>query len=151
MSEANLLGTNVVAQIGLVVRDIEASSRRWADLLGVEPPGWRLTAPKEETNIRYRGEPTEGRAKLAFFEADNISIELIEPIDGPSTWQEFLDAHGEGVHHLAFRVRGGEPIVAELDARGMPLVQQGDYTGGCYRYIQSFDKLGVLLELLERA
>jgi len=34
----------------------------------------------------------------------SLSLELIEPVGGPSTWREFLDTRGEGVHHIAFHV-----------------------------------------------
>ena len=77
------LGSRVVCQIGLVVRDIERSARAYADLFGVEVPDWVLTDTQEKAHIRYRGQPTPGRAKLAFFQLDNISLELIEPVGGP--------------------------------------------------------------------
>jgi hypothetical protein len=35
-----------------------------------------------------------------------LSIELIEPDGKPSTWQEFLDIRGEGIHHIAFLQEG---------------------------------------------
>ena len=98
-------------------------------------------------HTRYRGEPTEARAKLAFFGAGSLSIELIEPVGGPSTWQEFLDAHGEGMHHIAFHIDDMEGQVEMLAGKGMPAVQSGDYTGGCYAYIDSVPQLGVILEL----
>lgn len=144
------LTSKTITQIGFVVRDVEASARIFADLLGVEVPGWTLTAPQEETHAVYRGRPTGGRAKLAFFKMDNLSLELIEPVGGPSTWREFLDTKGEGVHHIAFRIEGTDEHVAMLEAKGMPLVQRGDFKGGCYAYIDSLAKLGVLIELLER-
>ena len=147
---SSALSSRTVCQIGLVVRDIETSAEAYAELLGVPVPGWQLTGPLEETNARYRGAPTEGRAKLAFFQMDNISIELIEPVGGPSTWQEFLDSKGEGVHHIAFRVEDMDEEIARLDARGIPPVQRGDYTGGCYAYLDSAPQLGVILELLAR-
>ena len=31
----------------------------------------------------------------------------------------------------------------------MPLVQKGDFKGGCYAYLDSAPQLGVMLELLE--
>ena len=37
-----------------------------------------------------------------------------------------------------------------LVGRGMPAVQRGDYTGGCYAYIDSAPQLGVILELLAK-
>jgi len=143
------LGSGTICQIAVVVRDIERSAKTYADLLGVDVPGYHLTGPEEETNIRYRGRPTPGRAKLAFLQMGNISLELIEPVGGPSIWQEYLDANGEGVHHIAFRIKGMDEHVTMLEDKGMPVVQTGDYKGGRYSYVDSAAKLGVLLELLE--
>ncbi len=142
------LTTRTVTQVAIVVRDVEATAKAWAGLLGVDVPQWQRTAPREETNACYRGEPTDGRAKLAFFHMDNLSIELIEPVGGPSTWQEFLDAHGDGIHHIAFRVEDMDRHVAMFEAKGMPLQQRGDFKGGGYRYIDSTGKLGAIVELL---
>jgi methylmalonyl-CoA/ethylmalonyl-CoA epimerase len=142
------LSTDTVVQIGLIVRDVEATAQAYAELLGVAVPQWVLTGPEVEAHTRYRGVPTEARAKLAFFRLGNMQLELIEPVGGPSTWREFLEAHGEGVHHIAFEVEDMQDQVAALAAKGMPLVQRGDYTGGCYAYIDSGEQLKVILELL---
>ncbi len=143
------LSTDTIVQIGLVVRDVEATAWAYAELLGVEVPGWSLTGPEEEAHTRYRGVPTEARAKLAFFRLGNLQLELIEPVGGPSTWRDYLEAHGEGVHHIAFEIDGMQDQVAALSAQGLPLIQRGDYTGGRYAYIDSTDQLKVILELLE--
>jgi glyoxalase/bleomycin resistance protein/dioxygenase superfamily protein len=148
-NELDALTCRTICQIGIVVEDIEHSARVWADALGVDVPDWRLTAAADETNIRYRSGPTEARAKLAFIEMENITIELIEPVDGPSTWQEFLDAKGEGVHHIAFRIKDTDAHVSMLAGKGLPMVQQGEFKNGRYSYIDSGSQLGVLLELLE--
>jgi hypothetical protein len=146
---SEILGSDVICQVGLIVRDVERSARVYADLFGVDVPGWSLTGPENEANTRYRGEPTQARAKLVFFQLGSVSLELIEPVGGPSTWQEFLDAHGEGVHHIAFFIRGMDEQVSILERKGMPSVQRGDYTGGRYAYIDSAPQLAVMLELLE--
>jgi len=143
------LSTDTVVQIGLIVRDVEATAQAYAELLGVGVPQWFLTGPEEEAHTRYRGTSTEARAKLAFFRLGNLQLELIEPVGGPSTWREFLEAHGEGVHHIAFQVEDMQDQVAALAAEGMPLVQRGDYTGGRYAYIESSEQLKGILELLE--
>ncbi len=145
----SVLGTDAICQVGIVVRDIERTARRYAALFGVDVPPIHVTDPEEKTHVRYRGEPTAGRAKLTFFRLGAISLELIEPIDGPSTWQEFLDTHGEGVHHIAFRVSGMNDVIRRLEDQEMPVVQQGEFTGGRYAYIDSAPQLGVILELLE--
>lgn len=144
------LGTQTVVQVGLIVRDIEKSIDAYMGIFGLtERPQARETAGVAETHMKYRGEPSTGRAKLAFINMGQVTIELIEPIGGPSTWQEFLDAHGEGVHHLAFNVKGTQQVVSFLNGKGVPMVQQGDYTGGMYTYMDSAPQLGVILELLE--
>ena len=77
------------------------------------------------------------RAKLAFFPLGQVTVELIEPLGGPSTWQEQLDAHGASVHHIAFEVQGMQDTLAYLAASDVPLLQKGEYTGGRYAYVDS--------------
>jgi len=142
------LSTNVATQVALVVRDVEKTSKAFADLFGVEVPHWIITGTVEETNATYQGQPMKGRAKLAFFDLGSLSLEVIEPVGGPSVWQEFLDTRGEGVQHIAFHVKNLEDDIAALADKGMPVVQRGNFTGGSYTYIESTEKLGVMLELL---
>jgi len=148
MSE-NALGTNLVTQVAIVCKDIDATAAAWAELLGVPQPQAGLTGPAEESNTRYRGETTDGRAKLAFLDLGPVRLELIEPVGGPSTWRAFLNEKGEGVHHIAFRIENMDETLARLNAMGMATEQRGDFTGGRYGYVDSRDKLKVTLELLE--
>lgn len=147
---AQKLGKQPVVQVGLIVRDIEKSLDAYMEVFGLEQrPSVQITDTVETAHTRYKGEPTEARAKLAFIPMGQVTIELIEPVGKPSTWQDFLDQHGEGVHHIAFNVEGTDEIVSVLQGQGVPLVQRGDYTGGMYTYLDSEAKLGVMLELLE--
>lgn len=148
MAEAGLK-LESVCQIAIVVKDIEQAAQKWANVFGVQAPESRLTDPEEKSHIRYHGQPTSAQAKLAFFQMGQISLELIEPVGGPSTWKEFLDEHGEGVHHIAFRVKGMDDVLAYLSGKDLPTAQRGDYTGGRYAYVDAARMLGVNLELLE--
>lgn len=143
------LGTNIICQVGLIVRDIERSAEVYSQVFGLPKPDIIITDPPEIAKTRYREEPTDARAKLAFFDMGQVSLELIEPIGGPSTWQEFLDEKGEGVHHIAFRIKGTDRAVAFLEGKDIGVVQQGHYTGGMYTYMDSAPLLGTVLELLE--
>ncbi len=144
-----LLGGGKVVQIGVVVKDIEKSAEAYAKILGVPVPSWELTDPVEKAHTLYLGKPSPARAKLAFIQLPNIVIELIEPVGEPSTWQDFLETKGEGVHHLAFEVKDMDKRLAELKAKGIALIQQGDYPGGRYSYVDATAQLGLILELLE--
>lgn len=145
----NTLGTNIIAQIGIIVKNIEKTSQAYADFLGVEKPpaNWTDTVDKAETE--YNDKPSPARAKLAFFDMGSLQLELIEPDEHPSTWREHLDEHGEGVHHIAFVVEDMKGTVQKMEAKGMPLIQKGEYTGGRYAYMDTNEDLKVLLELLE--
>jgi len=74
-----------VVQVGIVVRSIERSISIWENLLGVKASNIVETEPREKTGMKYRGKAAEGRAKLAFLQLENMTIELIEPVGGPST------------------------------------------------------------------
>jgi len=148
--EKGLLGTNVVTQVGILVHDIEKSIKEFAAILGVEEPGYIVTGTLEETQGEYRGKPCDARAKLAFFPVGgNLTIELIEPDEKPSTWREDLDKNGEGIHHLAFVVNGMKQVISRLEANGIPLIQKGEYPGGRYAYMDSNKTFKTLIELLE--
>jgi catechol 2,3-dioxygenase-like lactoylglutathione lyase family enzyme len=148
MSEQGL-GTNIVCQVGLIVRDIEKSAEAYSQVFGMPKPPVIITDKPEIAKTKYRGEPTNAQAKLAFFQMGQVSLELIEPIGGPSTWKDFLDEKGEGVHHIAFTIQGTGEVVAYLEEKGINVIQQGHYTGGMYTYVDSESALGVILELLE--
>ena len=145
----NVLGTKIVTQIGILVRDIEKTAQEWADFFGIEKPKIIVTDTVDIAQTEYRGSRTPARAKLAFIDAGQLQIELIEPDHEPSTWREYLDRHGEGPHHIAFVIDGMQEKVLQLESRGMPLIQKGEYTGGRYAYMDTFRQLKVLVELLE--
>ena len=147
MSE-NGIGTHVVTQIALVVKDIDKAIEAWSKVFGLPKPEPRLTDAAAAEGV-YRGEPTDAQAKLAFFDLGQVSLELIEPQGGDSVWQEVLDERGEGVHHIAFQIKGTGQVTDYLAEHDIPVIQQGKYTGGMYTYVDSEPKLGVMLELLE--
>ena len=148
--EKNILGTNIVTQVGILVNDIEKSSQDYADFFGMEKPNWILTDEYEKTQAEYIGKPSNAKAKLAFFNVGpNMSIELIEPDNELSTWRDDLNKYGEGVHHIAFVIKGMKEKIEICQRNGMPLLQKGEYTGGRYAYIDAKNSLKTIIELLE--
>jgi len=143
------LGNNIVTQVGIIVRDIEIKARVWSEVLGLPMPNVIITDTVDKAQTEYNGKPTIARAKLAFFHMGQLDVELIEPIDGPSTWKDQLDQHGDSLHHIAFVIRGMQEKIAYLDSKGIPLIQRGEHTGGRYAYLDGVAQLGTVLELLE--
>ena len=149
MMTEQTLGTTIITQAGIIVQDIEAKARAWAEVLGLPVPEIMITDTYERAQTEYDGKPSNARAKLAFFHLGQVDLELIEPVGKPSTWQDQLDEHGDSLHHIAFEIKGMSGKVAYLEAKGLPLVQRGEYPGGRYAYINGNAQLGAILELLE--
>jgi methylmalonyl-CoA/ethylmalonyl-CoA epimerase len=139
----------VLCQIGFVAKDAVRVARKLSEITGIQPGEPILTDGVEKAHTRFRGEPTPARAKLIFFNMGQVSIEIIEPVGGPSTWREFLDRHGDGVHHIAFTVKSTKKAAESLSEYGIPMVQSGVFEGGSYVYSDSETDLGVILELLD--
>ncbi|RED64660.1 VOC family protein [Cohnella lupini] len=146
---SNILGNNVITQIGLLVNDIEKTSKAYADFFGVDKPNWFWTDAVDVAQTEVRGVRSEARAKLAFFDMGSLQLELIEPDQHSSTWRDSLNQNGEGFHHIAFQIKGMKEKISLMEAGGMPLLQKGEYTGGRYAYMDTFSELKVLVELLE--
>lgn len=148
MSE-NGIGSKVVTQIAIVVHDIERSIDRVSHAFGMAKPEIIITDTVDKARTNYRGASSPAQAKLAFFHLGQVDLELIEPVGGPSIWQEHLDTKGEGVHHIAFAVPDTAAAVTALKEQGMADVQHGYFEGGMYTYVDTAPQLGVMLELLE--
>ncbi len=143
-------GMKVVTQVAIVCRDIDATSKRWAAVLGLEPPQIRITKPGEEVHVMFRGRPSNGQAKLAFIKLGQVTLELIQPVGGDTSWKQFLDSKGEGVQHIAFQVADRDKTVKAFADSGVPVLHEGSYDdgSGTYTYVDSGKALGVTLELL---
>lgn len=143
-------GLKKVIQIALVVKDIEAASKKWGELLDMPVPEIRTTRPGHEVKVIYRGKPSEGQAKLTFFNLGQVVLELLEPVGEGTSWKEFLDTRGEGVQHIGFNVVDLVKATQQLENAGYQVMHQGRYDSddGTYVYFDSQDDLGVVVELL---
>jgi methylmalonyl-CoA/ethylmalonyl-CoA epimerase len=145
-----LIPEKKMTQVGIIVDDIESAAVAWAAFLGLEEvPAISVASGHASKPTAYRGNATDATAKLAFFQLDNITIELIEPDGKPSTWQEFLDANGPGIHHIAFNVEDMDVAVNNFTQHAIPEVQHGGWGTGEYAYMDGSKDLALIIELLE--
>ena len=136
-------------QINIIVKDIEAAAKAWAALLGVEPPQVHVNHLEGGVNYTYRGKPVSCDLKVCNIDMGNFVIELHQPAGGESSFQEYLDRHGNGVHHLGFEVGGDrDKIIQELAAEGYDVNRTlGIYPGSSWTIVDSEDLLGVNLNI----
>lgn len=145
-----LVNPDAVCQIGIVVKDIEKAAEHYSEIFGVERPEIFRVPPPEETDIHFRGEPAATRARICLFKMSQLLLELIEPDGEPSSWKEFLDTNGEGVHHIGFLQKDRDhydSAIEYFEKNGMPVRHTGLRPGGSYAYMESARQMGVILNL----
>jgi hypothetical protein len=90
-----------ISQICVVVHDIEAALETYSRTCGWGPWNVYEYAPPLLHDTMLRGEPVEFRMIGAETSVNGLGFELIQPVSGPSIYQEHLDEKGEGVQHIA--------------------------------------------------
>jgi len=139
-------------QIAITVKDIQKAAESWAKLFGIPVPEIQTFPPVENPDVTYRGKPAFYGLKAANINVGNFVIELHEPDEHDSTFKEFLDKHGNGVHHLGFQVGDKrDAIVGELEEMGYAMRTIGYYPGSSWTIVDTEDDLGVNLNIKPRA
>ena len=137
-----------LVHIGVVVRDINKTIDR-LNALGIGSFKPRILPP--DAKETYRGKPfiPSQRVAIQITQIGNTELELIQPIDGESPHQEFLDQKGEGVQHLGFIVNNLEEDVKHLTAEGSSILLTSQFRdGGGVAYLD-LDVAGLIVELVQ--
>lgn len=125
--------------IGIAVADLPAAERLYTETLG-----GRVTAREELDTDRVR---------VVFVDVRGTLIELLAPSGGAGPLSRFLDARGEGLHHLAFEVADLASVLRAAAANGLRLVDARPRTGTRGRmiaFLHPSAARGVLIELVQR-
>ena len=88
-------------QLGIVVRDLEATVRRYQDDYGIGPWEFARIDLGDASDYREHGEPAERSNRIAMATVGGVMWEHIEPLDEDGIYARFLAEKGEGVHHVA--------------------------------------------------
>jgi hypothetical protein len=139
-----------LSQYALVVRSLEKVSAYW-QRLGF--PAMEITHPPL-SDLAYRGQPGRFDQKLGWHRHGAITWEWIEPLAGPTVYEDFLKEHGEGFHHFGLDVPDIDAASAAWEALGVKIVQSGGWgdrgkTGsGRFAYAETDPFGGVTTEFL---
>jgi Glyoxalase/Bleomycin resistance protein/Dioxygenase superfamily len=89
-----------IVQVALVVSDLRATMKRYHEVLGWGP--WNVYEYRRPwlNGEELHGKPAAYTMLGAETQVGSVWFELLEPGEGPSIYKEWLEAHGEGVHHL---------------------------------------------------
>jgi catechol 2,3-dioxygenase-like lactoylglutathione lyase family enzyme len=135
-----------IDQVAYVVADLDRALPRYAALYG---PFEVATSPLPDCTIR--GRTADCVLKLAVNRSGPVEIELIEVVEGETTHSEHLAAHGEGLHHVRFRVDDLDAKLGELEDAGYTTVLQKRFGPTvAFAYLEAPEALGgSVIELLQ--
>ena len=138
-------------QIGVVVRDLDHTIKGLTEKFGMGP--FRVTEwPPEGRTVEkyYYGEPADFYARMAFTEIGPVELELIQPVSGQSIWADFLEEHGEGIHHIRFNVPDLDPVIEDLASKSIQVAQMGSglRPGTMWANFASEDAVGFVIEVM---
>jgi len=127
-----------IEHIGLAVRDIEEASKLYEDVFGC--------------HISEVIDVPDRKLKIAFTDISGTKLELLMGTDDESTISKFIEKNGEGIHHICFEVEDVEKAAAQLQDKGIQLVDKPRMgaEGKKIVFIKPKSTHGVLIELAER-
>jgi len=142
-----------IKQVAMVVRDCEETAKRYYDDLGIGP--WAFYTMDSRDNARdshLHGEVVDHSYRVAITMVGDVQIELIQPLRGESIYVEHLAKHGEGLHHIAFKL--GAAFAngkARLIEKGYREVQGGRaFDFATYAYFDTDNRLASIVEITGR-
>jgi methylmalonyl-CoA/ethylmalonyl-CoA epimerase len=138
-----------VTQIGVVVRDMQAAMEAYHERLGWGPWSVFVLKAPHHHDTYLRGEQVEYSMQIAVTSVGGVDFEVIEPLEGPSIYKEFLEQRGEGVHHILCERPGAGPgeLLAKLERQGLENVMGGQVGGSLrYQYLDAERELGLVIE-----
>lgn len=147
-------GARPIDQVGILVEDLEASIHRYMRLWPLSEWHVYTYGPETVPQLTYRGQPAAYSMRLALTTVATPQIELIQPLEGPSIYREWLDAHGEGMHHVGLVVDSLDEAIEQMQANGYALLQSGRGYGleseGGFAYFDTEAEFGLVLEAIMR-
>ena len=122
--------------IGIVVHDLEATATALERIIGL-----KLTEVENYKDI----------LQVGFLPIGDVDVELLEPTTDDGLNAEFLRDHGEGVHHLAFKVDDLDTAVSHAVNQGAKIIL-GPTEGARGKrivFLAGDEMGGTIIELLE--
>ena len=82
-----------VLQVGLVVKNIDESVRKYSEVSGIGPWEIHIMDNNNMSDTKLRGNTTDFSMKVALTNVGHMQLELIEPLDDDNLYAEFLREH----------------------------------------------------------
>ncbi len=89
-----------MTQVAIVAKDLRKTIETYHRMLGWGPWNVYVLKPPRLHHTIVRGKSLHYTMQIAETHVGPIGFEIIEPLEGPSIYKEFLEQKGEGLHHV---------------------------------------------------
>jgi methylmalonyl-CoA/ethylmalonyl-CoA epimerase len=147
------LNLGKAAQIGCVVRNLSETIEGYEKTIGIGP--FMTVDFKPEKNFIKGRKGNNLFLKIGIAQlTPELSLELIEVVEGEPYHKDFLQKHGEGVQHIGFFTDDYDGVLARAEKLDIPVLMwaETDVPGmGHVRgaYLDTYEKVGVIFEIIE--
>jgi methylmalonyl-CoA/ethylmalonyl-CoA epimerase len=142
-----------IAQVAFVVRDLQTAMQTFVEQFAIGPWSVYAMEPPQVQDMTYRGRRQDFRMRVAFAMCGPTQIELVQSVQGPNVYEEFLEQCGEGVQHLGIHVEDMDAATRQMQALGYEVIQSGRGYGirgdGAFAYLATATAIGTLIELIQ--
>ena len=150
-----MLGPGVISgvqQVALVVTSLDQTIQKYSEHFGIGPWWVALFEPPHLTDMRIRGETASYSMKIAIAWTGNVMWAIIQPIEGPSIYKEFLEKHGEGIHHVLVEHEGKcfDSMIASFSSHRHTPLMEGRFGEVRFAYLDTEAPLKTVLEIVHR-
>jgi methylmalonyl-CoA/ethylmalonyl-CoA epimerase len=118
--------------VAVVVADTDAALEHFRDRLGL-----RVVA------VDW---PPEVPVKLTYLDLGNTYLQLVEPLDPDHPLSAWLEANGDGLHHICFGTDDVTAELARLTPPGVPPLPMGSGRGRPAGFVAGDPPHGVRIE-----
>jgi methylmalonyl-CoA/ethylmalonyl-CoA epimerase len=134
-------------QVAHIVRDLDQAMKRHWENFGLGPWDIYTFDPSKVRDYIYRGKPATHSCLIAVTWSGDTQLELIQPLEGYSIYNEHLDRHGEGMHHIKLYYADCKKAVEDFSHRGYPVLQSGRFDDDEHYYLDTEKDFSYIIEL----
>ena len=128
-----------IEHIAVAVADLEEALAHYRDVWGLEP--------------EHRERVEDQGVEEAMLPLGDSYLQLLGATGPDTTVGKFLARRGEGLHHIAYEVDDLAATLADLKAKGVPLIDEEPRRGGrghMVAFVHPKGNRGLLVELIQR-
>jgi hypothetical protein len=138
------------SQVGIVVRDVDAVAENYWNILGIGPWVIMTVPPPYMHDRSYAGKPTYFVGRFGFAQLGDFELELLQNVQGPNIYEDYIREQGEGCNHLQDRVASQEELDLHTEYmadRGIGVLQTQRFgDNGALVYFDSVKRLKTIWE-----